>query len=226
MNIYTPLKDREKHFIKRLNDKFPSFEYVCGYEHSDKPVLLRCKICGYEFERLAQVVRHNKKLTCFHCEEVHRDNKRVEHQIIKNLLRQQKDYLKELNKKNNEISEMMKWLKQNTYYINKCKFCNEDIYSKYRTKIICDKCSRKHKIRNHSYKPLKELYKRDKGICYLCGNKCDYEDYTYKGNTFIAGNYYPSIDHVIPISKGGTDDWNNIKLAHRICNSLKRDNMV
>lgn len=75
----------------------------------------------------------------------------------------------------------------------------------------------------HSNKSLKELYKRDKGICYICGNKCDYEDYTYRGNTFIAGNYYPSIDHVIPISKGGTDDWNNLKLAHRLCNSIKSD---
>ena len=48
-------------------------------------------------------------------------------------------------------------------------------------------------------------------------------EYTIRGNKFIAGNYYPSIDHVIPLSKGGIDTWNNVRLSHRICNSLKSD---
>ena len=73
----------------------------------------------------------------------------------------------------------------------------------------------------HSKLSLKALYKRDKGICYLCGKGCNWDDYTIRGNKFIAGNYYPSIDHVIPLSKGGIDTWNNVRLSHRICNSLK-----
>lgn len=49
----------------------------------------------------------------------------------------------------------------------------------------------------------------------------DSEDYTVDGDVFIAGNWYPSIDHVIPISKGGRHSWDNVKLAHRLCNSVK-----
>ena len=70
---------------------------------------------------------------------------------------------------------------------------------------------------------LDKLIKRDNNICYICNRECNLSDYTYNGNTFIAGNYYPSIDHVIPIAKGGTHEWNNIRLAHRICNSMKAD---
>ena len=63
---------------------------------------------------------------------------------------------------------------------------------------------------------IERLMKRDKNLCYLCGdkvnNKLDYND-----------DYYPNIDHVIPISKGGTHTWDNVKLAHRICNIKKSD---
>lgn len=30
-----------------------------------------------------------------------------------------------------------------------------------------------------------------------------------------------SIDHIIPISKGGTEDFKNLRVAHRICNNKK-----
>lgn len=60
------------------------------------------------------------------------------------------------------------------------------------------------------------------GVCKLCNNLIDKDDYYYnhKG-VFIAGNNYPSIDHIYPLSKGGTHTWDNIQLAHRSCNSRK-----
>ena len=42
---------------------------------------------------------------------------------------------------------------------------------------------------------------------------------------FLAGDNYPSRDHVVPLAKGGTHTWDNVKLAHFRCNTLKRDNM-
>ena len=68
---------------------------------------------------------------------------------------------------------------------------------------------------------LEGLYKRDKGVCHICGGKCDYEDYVVSDQAIICGDWYPSIDHVIPLSKGGEHSWDNVKLAHRICNSKK-----
>ena len=74
---------------------------------------------------------------------------------------------------------------------------------------------------------LERLYERDKGICHLCGTECNYNDniITSEGH-FIAGETYPSIDHVIPISKGGKHSWENVKLAHHKCNTNKRDNDI
>ena len=66
---------------------------------------------------------------------------------------------------------------------------------------------------------LKKLFNRDKGICWICGQMCDYGDYERKNGYFVAGNRYPSIDHVIPRCEGGEHSWANIKLAHRICNT-------
>ena len=214
------LKEREQNYIQRLAIRYPNLEYVKGYKGSESIVTLKCKICGDVFTRNANCIRHRKPITCLNC----RHNEIISRQ----LQRKQKAQISNLLKKNElwkkkQIKNIEHKIKTNTIYITKCKMCGNDIETKNKLKIICDICSRKHKMKSHSNKSLKELYKRDKGICYICGTKCDYEDYTYKGNTFIAGNYYPSIDHVIPLNKGGTDDWNNLKLAHRICNSLKRD---
>jgi 5-methylcytosine-specific restriction endonuclease McrA len=42
-----------------------------------------------------------------------------------------------------------------------------------------------------------------------------------EGGNFITGDSYPSIDHVRPISKGGSHTWDNVMLAHKGCNSKK-----
>lgn len=71
---------------------------------------------------------------------------------------------------------------------------------------------------------LKRLFRRDNGICHICGKSCDYEDYTRSDKgAFIAGKLYPSIDHVKPLSHGGTHTWDNIRLAHMVCNAYKGD---
>ena len=70
---------------------------------------------------------------------------------------------------------------------------------------------------------LKTLYKRDKGICYICGGKCDFKDHTKTNGHFTVGPTYPSIDHLIPIARGGMHAWDNVKLAHHYCNGMKSD---
>lgn len=69
---------------------------------------------------------------------------------------------------------------------------------------------------------IKRLMKRDKGICYLCGENCNLNNYiTLDNGTIVTGESYPSIEHIIPVSKGGTHTWDNVKVAHRKCNSEK-----
>lgn len=69
---------------------------------------------------------------------------------------------------------------------------------------------------------LEALFRRDSGVCYLCGKACDWND--KKENT--VGPNYPSIDHIIPVSRGGLHAWNNVRLAHFSCNLDKSDTLI
>ena len=40
-----------------------------------------------------------------------------------------------------------------------------------------------------------------------------------------TGPKHPTIDHIIPMSKGGGHVWDNVQVAHAICNSIKRDSI-
>lgn len=66
---------------------------------------------------------------------------------------------------------------------------------------------------------LKKLVKRDNNICHICGHAVNMKSH-------YNSDFYGSIDHVIPLSKGGTHSWDNVKLAHRKCNCEKRDNLI
>lgn len=115
---------------------------------------------------------------------------------------------------------------------------------------LCDECRAKHKSeysQKHSYKKYKELwYKAEKkrvarlkgvksdkdatlkalyekynGVCYLCGEFCDWNDGEWKNGIFYAYGRYPSRDHVIALANGGDDTWSNLRLAHLSCNASK-----
>lgn len=61
-----------------------------------------------------------------------------------------------------------------------------------------------------------EIYKRDGWHCQICGRKV--ERRLRSGDRMSA-----TLDHVIPVSRGGQHMRANVRLAHMICNSLKRD---
>ena len=75
---------------------------------------------------------------------------------------------------------------------------------------------RNNKISEH-YEPtrdrkitLRGLYKNFNGICYICGEKCDFSDWHINENgTRCFGGNYPSIEHLIPRSRGGKTEWKN-----------------
>lgn len=69
---------------------------------------------------------------------------------------------------------------------------------------------------------LKELIKRDGGICQLCGKPTDGSDI----NDGHIGKRYPTLDHIVPLSKGGTHTWDNVQLAHMSCNARKCDRIT
>lgn len=61
---------------------------------------------------------------------------------------------------------------------------------------------------------LSKLIQRDGLTCSICGLQC-----LHGGDS--RASLYPTIDHIIPISRGGGHTWNNVQIAHRICNINK-----
>lgn len=59
-----------------------------------------------------------------------------------------------------------------------------------------------------------DIAERDGPICHIC---TDPIDMALSGND-IAG---PTVDHIIPISRGGPDVFDNVALAHRYCNCCR-----
>jgi 5-methylcytosine-specific restriction endonuclease McrA len=62
----------------------------------------------------------------------------------------------------------------------------------------------------------KKVFARDNFLCRLCNEPVDM---TLPAND----NYAASIDHIIPLAKGGSHTYGNVQTAHRLCNSYKND---
>lgn len=62
------------------------------------------------------------------------------------------------------------------------------------------------------------VYQRDRGLCYLCNEFVD--------RSAPMGPTYATVDHVVPMSKGGVHSYANVKLAHLGCNARKQDHIV
>lgn len=62
------------------------------------------------------------------------------------------------------------------------------------------------------------VYERDGGICQICG----YPTETEGGSN---SDTYPSLDHITPRSQQGTHTVDNLRTAHRRCNSLRSTNI-
>lgn len=117
-----------------------------------------------------------------------------------------------------------------------CPVCGKSFITYKAKQITCSpECGRKRANIRHTRRndtriskdkridkiSLDVLFRRDSGVCHICGKQCDWNDYTQTDTAFIAGNLYPSVDHIIPVSRGGADSWSNVMLAHRICNSVR-----
>ena len=61
------------------------------------------------------------------------------------------------------------------------------------------------------------IYERDAYTCMLCNEPVDLSADPQRSD------WSPTLDHIIPRSKGGTHDADNLRTAHRWCNSIRGD---
>lgn len=211
---------RKQQFIKHLNKEHPDITYISGYKsrqhrgHNNFKLLVKCNKTGIRYYIYASHVRI-KNWKCAICLMANpsvypQDKKKYKHYLnIKNAL------------------------PAIVFEPRHCKWCGK-VFSlpRLQTQVCCSQqCSKKYK--NHQRQIQKDvrtkiakkngvyqditlarLYKRDHGQCYICGKH------------LVLNNEYnrpdaPTIEHIIPISRGGTNTWDNVKLACRNCNVSK-----
>ena len=200
--------DSGKAFIdKYCGDKFEFIEYKRRYYR------IQCKVCGAITERERSSIRYYNT-TCEVCAE---REKRA----------------KELQDKRIEMMRFFYALKElKTPKV--CAKCGNTFYSQYPSAKYCSKgCKRRVKARATNYRERCRKYgvyydpsvsrekviERDNGICQICGIKCNPNDLGWG----TLGATFPTVDHIIPLAKGGTHTWDNVQCACALCNSNKRD---
>jgi len=115
-----------------------------------------------------------------------------------------------------------------------CLNCNE-AFNRFDQGGVCDECikrsraahqlKRKAAIRGAtrydtgiSHWTVHQIFN---GVCGICSHKTQppevWDD--WDGKRWMP--FAPTVDHVIPVSRAGTHTWDNVQLAHALCNSLK-----
>lgn len=224
-------------------------KYVEGWEASNYPhsqILLKCQKCGNVIVRnryyIHKLVAENKHIRCPICDK--KEPQRTSKRTMQEIRKVQKEVIRRYNEGETpsqiaksgicHLSTVYNVIKnKETYKHYTCEYCGKEFDSTCNSRRFCsDKCchdwwrqkNRKAFQRTRSkYQgiSLPLLIQRDNNICYLCGEECDSNDYTYVNDHFCMGKKYPTIEHLIPMSRGGTNTWDNVKLAHNSCNATK-----
>lgn len=109
-----------------------------------------------------------------------------------------------------------------------CAWCGSN-FTPFGPQRYCSKrCARRthahaHHLRRRGIRgvepiPIHEIYRRDNGRCGLCLKRVP-ADFGYRKPYSQA----PTLDHIVPLSKGGKHVRENVQLAHFGCNSRKKN---
>lgn len=206
-------------FLKSLEEKTGGkVSYISGYKRTNRgKVKLHCNICGLEFDATPARNCLYKCPSCF--------AKQREAQYAQQ--RAETEQRKAQEKAKREQEQQAEYAKEKT-----CKYCGSVFHSVSKYALYCSKkcqsnannCEHRHRARKYGvkYEPgitLDKLIKRDRNTCQICGKPCT-------KRIRDIGHYdplAPTLDHIQPMVKGGSHTWDNVQLAHSICNSYKRD---
>lgn len=223
--------------------KEKGFEYLGGYENWQSKIKLGCPKCGTRFIRQAKIL-NTERFYCPKCWEEERESKHEKQEREKEMARKEREALKEIESERKKKNKAIQKLAKKISMIHECKTCGKRIVRNVYCSKECIKEANREKEREYwrinEIKrrakirgvlldrdiTVKKLYEKEKGICWICGTMTDLDDYVVTDKTVICGNNYPSVDHVIPLSLGGKHSWNNVHLAHRICNSYKGNKIL
>lgn len=218
----------EEEAKERFEALRPDFEYVSGYKNNHSPILIRCRTCGCEFERIYLTCYQKKqRIQCPGCVNARKETAAAKVRFKSDW----KEFAMNVGRfKDFSQIAMRACAKCGSLYLPACDTqrycsdaCSRRAHEKRRRSVTdAKRRTRMKAIRYDTGITLEDVYDRDHGVCWLCGELCQWEDsWSDERGNFIAGNRYPSIDHVKALANGGSHTWDNIRLAHRICNTKK-----
>lgn len=88
--------------------------------------------------------------------------------------------------------------------------------------------SKRIRFRKTRFRELRlQVYERDNYTCVLCGWRPNTIPKDYDGSfTIIDGDRMLTMDHIIPLSKGGTNKKKNFQTTCVVCNNIKDDKII
>ncbi len=177
----------------------------CSEECYNQDNIRICLECGTLFVGPHNILFCNNKCQyAYHAEESNRKKREAYEWISKDQIRYCLSCGGEMLLTEVQAANGERWLN--------CRKCGEDI-TKNRTNILRRIRSKEAYVENVLYAVI---WKRDKGICQICGRRCHKRWNAYDP---LSGTR----DHIIALANGGEHSYDNVQLACRDCNSRKRD---
>ena len=195
-----------KEYIPKASDRITYCSRECAFtyrrEHPKPPkpkTVVVCPVCGTAFERC----RHQIRFCSRACMRKHRNNQAYERNSRKFGAVKRPFICKWCGK------EFMPF-----YGIKKRAFCSKKCADRHASwqEHVKNRLQDKEKAKGNFSR--RAVCERDGWICQICGQPVD-ENASWKDPLSAT------IDHIIPLSKGGEHSWGNVQCAHRRCNSLK-----
>jgi 5-methylcytosine-specific restriction endonuclease McrA len=141
----------------------------------------------------------------------------------------------EANRANMRAAWEREKLNRPKFRVYPCGWCGEEMVMPYKSRAygkFHDECKKQSRRVHNRIKTLRrqsvktdlrvtheEIAERDNFVCHICNKLVDMS----LPRTDKQG---ATIDHVIPISRGGTDSLDNLKLAHWSCNMKKSNKFM
>lgn len=244
-NQFGDYETRKERFIDNFEKYNEGFLYHSEFINVDSRFKSECKKCGHVQERSATCAipsRKEKVISCEKCVAKARSAIKVGATLSDYLNRLEANQQRLKRKKIRKEVRVLKKIKRKHNHYLKCEECGRMFFNN-TERFTCSKpCANKRSnrikeinrrellIKNGKVDwtiSLHQVQEKDNGVCYLCNEPVDNDDYVVRDDgVFIAGQGYPSIDHVQPVARGGTHTWDNVRLAHRGCNTQKSDKEI
>ena len=122
--------------------------------------------------------------------------------------------------------------RQRTFRSGPCLICGTNFTSLNLDRTCSASCQaihasdRKHAAKHRRRARMRDAYRadvirsdiwtRDKFTCQLCGHALDMGE-------AVPHPLAPTIDHIVPLARGGTHEPSNVQAAHFLCNAVKSD---